>query len=200
MAVGTKIINAFVAYEFIKLLSRPFNKTKAYELGIIDDKGNVLRKRRELKTDKEKKAYTVFHTLVWNIKKLLAKVGVGKSTLASFAAALYLIKEECEKQEIKYEPIELAFLNVLHDTPNQYLLEDAQDDDDVNILPAGEFMLTITLTLDDGFVVRAGDEVVSLKSQGPVANILGINLFNLTHKDSGREITVSHKDLKRTEQ
>ena len=196
MAVGTKIINAFVAYEFIKLLSRHFNKTKAYELGIIDEKGNVLRKRRDLKTDQEKKSYTVFHTLVWNIKKLLAKVGIGKSTLTSFAAALYLIKEECEKQDIKYEPIELAFLNVLHDTPNQYLLEDAQQEDDVNILPAGDYILQITLTLDDGFVVRAGDEVASLKPQGPVANILGINLFNVIHKDSGREITISYKDLK----
>ena len=122
-------------------------------------------------------------------------MGIGKSTIASFAAALYLIKEECDRQDVKYEPIELAFLNVLHDTPNQYLLEEAQDEDDVNILPAGNYTLGITLTLDDGDVVRAGDEVVSLKPQGPVANILGVNLFNVTHKDTGREVTISHKDL-----
>ena len=33
---------------FLKLLTTPFEKTKAYELGIIDDKGKELKKMRDL--------------------------------------------------------------------------------------------------------------------------------------------------------
>ena len=32
----------------------PFDKTKAFELGIIDGKGRILKKRRDLKTSEEK--------------------------------------------------------------------------------------------------------------------------------------------------
>ena len=63
------IFNAFVAYKFIKILSTPFNQTDAYKLGIIDDKGKILKKMKNLKTGEEKKAYTIFHRLIWNLKK-----------------------------------------------------------------------------------------------------------------------------------
>ena len=36
--MGTAI-DLFVTYRFIKLLVTPFNKTEAFKLGIIDDKG-----------------------------------------------------------------------------------------------------------------------------------------------------------------
>lgn len=87
-------IDAFVAYKFIKLLTTPWMETEAYALGIIDENGKVLRKRRELKTSEEKRAYTVFHTLVWNVKRLIEKVPGGKTKIGSFAAALYLLKEQ----------------------------------------------------------------------------------------------------------
>lgn len=192
---AAKILNAFVAYEFIKLLATPFKKTKAFKLGIIDDEGKVLRKRRTLKDESERRAYTVFHTLVWNIKKLLAKIGIGRSTLGSFAAALFLIKEECERKKIDYKAVELAFINHLHNE-NIELLEE-NEDDEIIILPAGTYTLGLTMTLDDGDVVRAGDEVIALKPQGPMANILGVNLFTVTHIDTGKEVTLAYKDLNR---
>jgi hypothetical protein len=194
MAVGTKILNAFVAYEFIKLLSTPFKKTKAFELGIIDDEGKVLKKRRNLTTSDEKKAYTIFHTLVWNIKKLLAKVGIGKSTIASLAAALYLIKEECEGKDLNYKSIELALMNHLHDIS----IDLVEETDDIETLPAGDYILSTSLTLDDGTTVRPGDDVFVVTPQKPIANILGINLFTVTHKMSGKELPISYKDLKAT--
>ena len=43
-----KVFDAFVAYKFVKLLSTPFDKTDAYERGIIDAKGNILKKRKDL--------------------------------------------------------------------------------------------------------------------------------------------------------
>ena len=88
-----KLINAFVIYKFIRLLVTPFDKTDAFKLGIIDDKGNYLKKQKDLETKQEKLASNIFTRLVFNIKKLLAKVPGGSSRLGSFAAALYLIRD-----------------------------------------------------------------------------------------------------------
>ena len=36
-----RVIDAVIAYRVLKLLVTPFNKTQAYKMGIIDDKGNA---------------------------------------------------------------------------------------------------------------------------------------------------------------
>ena len=104
-----RLLNAFVIFQFIKYLATPFNKTKAFKLGIIDEKGNYLKKQRDLKTTEEKKASNIFTRLVWNVKKLLEKLPFGKTKLASVATALFLIKEEIEKIGADGEMIEEAF-------------------------------------------------------------------------------------------
>ena len=45
----SRAIDALIAFRLIKLLVTPFNKTKAYKLGIIDDKGKVLIKSKDIK-------------------------------------------------------------------------------------------------------------------------------------------------------
>ena len=42
-----RVIDALIAYRLLKLLVTPFKKTKAYQMGIIDDKGKVLIKAKE---------------------------------------------------------------------------------------------------------------------------------------------------------
>jgi hypothetical protein len=74
-----RAIDLFVTYRFIKLLVTPFEKTEAYKLGVIDEKGNRIlepgtNKPTILRTIDEKNSYTVLHKLVFNIKKLFAKV------------------------------------------------------------------------------------------------------------------------------
>ena len=51
----------FYAFRFLKLLVTPFEKTKAFKLGIIDDKGKVLKRAKQRTKPEEKAAYTVFH-------------------------------------------------------------------------------------------------------------------------------------------
>lgn len=87
-------------YKFVKLLVTPFNKTEAYKLGIIDEKGKYLKKQKDLVNTQEKMASNIFTRLVWNIKKLIEKVPFGKSTLGSLTAALFLLKEETRKMGI----------------------------------------------------------------------------------------------------
>ena len=44
----SRVIDALVAYRVLKLLVTPFNKTKAFALGIIDAKGKVLINSRQI--------------------------------------------------------------------------------------------------------------------------------------------------------
>ena len=81
------IVDLYLVYSFIKRLATPFKKWDAYKLGIIDDKGNILRKRKEFTTPQEKKAFGVFDLMILKLKKLLAKVPGGSTRIASYAAA-----------------------------------------------------------------------------------------------------------------
>jgi len=92
-------IDAFVAYKFIKVLTTPWKDTDAYKLGIIDENGKVLIKRSQLNTSEEKRAYTIFHTLCWNIKRLIEKIPGGQTKIGSFAAALFLLKEQANAND-----------------------------------------------------------------------------------------------------
>ena len=75
-----RAIDLFVTYRFLKLLTTPFEKTDAYKLGIIDEKGNRIinkvskNQQVPLVTTQLKNAYTILHKLVFNIKKIFAKV------------------------------------------------------------------------------------------------------------------------------
>ena len=87
------VVDLFLVYQFIKRLVTPFNEWKAYEHGIIDEDGNILKKRKDLKTVQERESWGKFDVMILKLKKLLEKAPGGKSRLASYAAALWLIKE-----------------------------------------------------------------------------------------------------------
>jgi hypothetical protein len=87
------MIDLFLVYSFIRRLATPFKEWEAYKLGIIDENGNILKKRKDLLLKKERDAFGIFDIMILNLKKLLAKVPGGSTRLASYAAALYLIRE-----------------------------------------------------------------------------------------------------------
>ena len=96
MSISTTLkqgTDLYFLYSFIRRLTLPFKDTKAFELGIIDEKGKVLKKRSTLKTAEERASYTLMDTMIFNLKKIMAKVPFGATRLASFAAALFLLKE-----------------------------------------------------------------------------------------------------------
>ena len=119
MGILAGIGNIYFVYQFLKKLVTPFEKTKAFELGIIDDKGKILIRRRDLKTQDQKEAYTLSDTLIWNIKKLLGKIPGGKSRIASYAAALFLIKEESDNPNSDKEELELQFFDAFEKMHNE---------------------------------------------------------------------------------
>ena len=126
MGILAGIGNIYFVYQFLKKLVTPFEKTKAFELGIIDEKGKILKRRRDLEGDEEKSAYNLSDTLIWNIKKLMGKIPGGKSRLASYAAALWLIKEQQDGYKITEEELELQFFDMFEKMYNNDLEFDSR--------------------------------------------------------------------------
>jgi hypothetical protein len=87
------VVDLFLVYQFIRRLATPFNKWEAYKQGIIDKDGKVLIKSKDFTKGSQRKAWGVFDRMIANLKKLLAKIPGGSSQFASYAAALFLIKE-----------------------------------------------------------------------------------------------------------
>lgn len=87
------VVDLYLVYSFIRRLVTPFDKWEAYKLGIIDEKGNILKKRKDFTRGAERLAFGLFDILILKLKKLMAKVPGGSTRLASYAAALWLIKE-----------------------------------------------------------------------------------------------------------
>ena len=94
------IVDTYITYRIITTLTRPWKEQDAYEFGIIDDKGKVLRKAKELKNSKEKNSYSILIRFIFNLKRLMEKIPGGKSKMGSYAiAALVFLKEEEEDDE-----------------------------------------------------------------------------------------------------
>ena len=94
------IVDTYITYRIITTLTKPWKEQDAYEFGIIDDKGKVLRKARELKNSKEKDSYSILIRFIFNMKRLMEKIPGGKSKIGSYAiAALVFLKEEEEEDD-----------------------------------------------------------------------------------------------------
>ena len=112
--LNESVVHVAVLYSFIKRLATPFKKWDAYKLGIIDEKGKVLRKRATLTTSREKAAFTLWDVLILNIKKLIERLPFGRSRLASYIAALFLLRESEGNKEQQWSKKKLceSFLEV----------------------------------------------------------------------------------------
>ena len=107
-----RAIDALIAFRLVKLLTTRFNRTDAYKLGIIDDKGKVLIKSRDFNKAfpnsserlQARKSYTMLIRFVFNLKRLLSKVGIRGPIGSAAAAAIAFFKEEYgENPEVERE-------------------------------------------------------------------------------------------------
>jgi hypothetical protein len=87
------IFDIFLLYNFVRRLTTPFKDWDAYKKGVIDAEGRILIPKQD-RNYEQGKTLSLFDVLVMNLKKLLLKVPGGSSRLATFGAALYLIRED----------------------------------------------------------------------------------------------------------
>lgn len=86
------ILDSFYVYQFIRRLIKPFEKWEAFKTGVIDKDGNIITPY-DKRTDNQKESFKYFDLLVLNLKKLLAKIPGGQTKFATYAAAVWLIRE-----------------------------------------------------------------------------------------------------------
>ena len=116
--MASRAVDALITYRIIKLLVTPCERQEAFKYGIIDADGKVLKKSKTLKTERERKAYTVLHRFIFNLKRILKRVGLG-SRIGSFAVALALLIKENKEYEQHKLIIESAVITYLKKS-NQY--------------------------------------------------------------------------------
>lgn len=90
--------DAIITYRILNKLVTPFAETNAFKLGIIDARGRVLKKERELKTDAERDAYTILDRLVFRLKRIIERAPTDNKQFVSLAAALALVREHAQDQ------------------------------------------------------------------------------------------------------
>ena len=112
--MASRGIDFLITYRVVKMLVTPFEKQEAFKFGIIDEKGKVLRKYKSLKTEKERKSYTLLNRFVFNLKRILQKVGLG-GKLGSFAVALALLIKEDKSFATHKTLIESTVIKYLKD-------------------------------------------------------------------------------------
>ena len=198
-----RAIDLFVTYRFIKLLVTPFEKTEAFKLGIIDEKGKRslepgTDKPTTLRTIEERNAYTVLHKLVFNIKKIFSKVPGLRTKLGTYAAALFLLKDTFKESVDDPDVFEKQFMKYLKE--QGYEIDNTVSEEVIGfgeILPKGEYVLAndILSKEEEELTAKKGDKVVTYDDEAPIDTILGVDIFPVVHLKTKEKIYVGLEDL-----
>ena len=205
-----RAIDLFVTYRFIKLLVTPFEKTDAFKLGIIDKNGNRVvppkpqfgpwyKKPKPLTTSEQKNAYTILHKLVFNIKKLFAKVPGLRTKIGTYAAALFLLKDTFKESVDDPDVFEKEFMKYLKE--QGYEIDDSITEQVIGfgeVLPKGEYTLVndILNKEEEELTAKKGDKVAVFEDEPPVDTVLGVEIFSVVHLKTKEVIYVSLEDLR----
>ena len=200
-----RAIDLFVTYRFLKLLTTPFEKTDAFKLGIIDEKGNRIKKPKstqpavELATVEQKNSYTILHKLVFNIKKIFSKVPGLRTKVGTYAAALFLLKDTFKESVDDQHMFEKEFMKYLKENNIEF---DNEISEEVigfgEVLPKGEYVLVndILNKEEEELSAKIGDKVVAYEDEAPVDTVLGVEIFPVIHIKSQEKIYISLEDIK----
>lgn len=121
------VVDLYVLYRIVKDISTPFKETEAFKLGLIDDKGKRLKKA---KSPEEKESMNYYNRFVFNIKRIMGRVGLD-SKIATYAGALLLLKETQNGKDLTDEEIieglneNMDYLSQKTNKSFKELLEDA---------------------------------------------------------------------------
>ena len=94
---STGVVDIYLVYQFLRRLATPFTKWEAFKTGVIDKEGKVLIPKNK-RTQEQQRSFKVFDVMILKLKRLLGKIPGGKSRIASYAAALWLIREYDESK------------------------------------------------------------------------------------------------------
>ena len=200
-----RAIDLFVTYRFLRLLTTPFEDTDAYKFGIIDEKGNRVKLPKstkpavELSTSELKNSYTILHKLVFNIKKIFAKVPGLRTKVGTYAAALFLLKDTFKESVDDPDMFEKEFIKYLKE--NDIELDNEISEEVIGfgeVLPKGEYVLVndILNKEEEELSAKKGDKVVAFDDESPIDTVLGVEIFPVVHEKTQEKIYISLEDIK----
>ena len=191
MSLETRAGDIYYSFRFVKLLTTPWSETDAYKLGIIDENGK-RDKSVKLDNDEKKTAYSTFIRLVFNIKRLLEKIPGGKNTVASYAAALFLLREKYQLSDKSIDNIlkqcKIDPLDLMAESSTWYVLDDGQ-------LSPGVYRLREDRVTSQDLDVNARDTVRVLPEAYPVGDMLGLHVYEAIHINTNQPLYVTVGEL-----
>jgi hypothetical protein len=187
VSLASRAGDLYYTFRFVKLLTTPWEETDAVKLGILDSQGKRI-KGKKISTSDEKDAYTTFHRLVFNIKRLLNKFPGGSNTISSYAAALVLLREEFNITDKGIEKIlkdcELNSDDFIAEQNGWYVLQDKMLSP--GIYRVREEKLTKTFT-----EINAKDKIRVLDQTYPVTSFFGLDVYEAVHMNSNQLVYIT---------
>ena len=189
--MATRSIDTVIVFRILKLLTTPWEEQAAYKEGLINSKGKRIKKKK-VKTNDEKNAYTFLHRLVFNLKRLMELLPFGKTRLASYATALFLIKEHAGITGNKLDKEVFKYMK-----ESGFLQEDLLED----FIPINKvqnertYTLVRSLIIDEDVNAERGDTIIHSGAK-PVGKIYGVNVFKMYNIDKESMMYCTGHDLR----
>ena len=194
MGIVKRAADLAYTFRFIRLLVMDWKNWDAYKEGLIDENGKRI-KSVKMDTDAKKSSYTPFIRLAANIKRLISKIPGGGTKLGSFAAGLFLIKENynLKDKDLKniLEKCGVDSLDFLAEARmNWFVLEDKE------LIP-GIYRVKESKILNRNFEewVWPKDQIRIRENSYPVGNVFGIDVYEATHLKTNQKIYITTSEI-----
>lgn len=189
-----KIADQAFALRLLRLMTMPVEKTGAFKAGLIDKDYKLIKDKKDF-TANDRQVYTMFHKLAFNLRKLIRKVPiVGKLSLSSYLAALWLIKDHTEMSD---EQIRDVLTEVTGTKIKDIALVENSLFINNNLLEKGTYILNkhLLLPTTGEELIRGGTEVIVSESCKPCGSILGIPVFEVYHPKTKNNVYITPGDI-----
>ena len=183
-------VDTVIVFRVLKLLTTPWKEQAAFKEGLIDEKGKRTKKKPS--TSKEKDAYTLLHRLIFNLKRIMEMIPFGKTKIASYAAALFLIKEHTG---LKGSQLDKEVFKYLKETGQ---LEDELLEEFVPITKLQNektYILTRRMMIDEEIDAERGDTIIHSGAK-PAGKIYGVSVFKMYNVDKEMMMYCTGHDLR----
>lgn len=186
MSLASRAGDLYFTFRFLKMLTTPWEQTDAYNLGLIDENGKRI-KGVKIQSPEEKTAYSPFFRLAFNVKRLINKLPGGTTKLASYAAALFLLREKFQVSDANLSKIckelDIDPLDFISENTAWYIMENNQ-------LAPGIYRVKddkmLTVSLED--VVKRQDKIRVNEDSFPVSDIFGLKIYEGIHLNTQQKI------------
>ena len=181
-------------FRFIRMLVMDWKNWDAYKEGLIDENGKRI-KSVKMDTDAKKSAYTPFIRLAANTKRLLSKIPGGGSKLGSFAAGLFLIKEQYGLTDDDLDKIltkmEIDVLDFLNEDNQWFILEDKS-------ISPGMYRIKDEKIINSTYepMVLPKDQIKIYEDLNfPVGSVFGMDIYQATHVKTNQRIYITTSEI-----